>query len=192
MLLVGLGAGVLVAGWLWTRAGSDRVVIDLIEEFPKAKEVRPTPGSHAVVDATVAGDTRKAILVKEPGRVKFEFAVPDHAWLKISLGMLEEAQRIEGDGVVVYINVTPLGADGQPSFDAEGRLVTDELLSLAVDPYGTPADRSWHDLTLDLSRYAGKRVELVLITRSSPPANPPRNDARGDSLLWGQPRIVVD
>ena len=191
-LVGGLVIGALVVGWLWTRTGRDRVVIDLIEQFPKAKERKPSDASLSVVDATVAGDTRKAILVHEPGRIKYEFTVPDDAWLKIGIGMLEKAQQIEGDGVVVFIYVTPLGPDGNPVVEPSGQMRSDELMSLTVNPFRTQADRAWHDLTLDLSSYAGKKVELVLVTRASPPANPPRADTNGDFLLWGHPRIVVN
>jgi hypothetical protein len=69
-------------------------------------------------------------------------------------------------------------------------LVSDELLSLTVNPSGNPADKLWHDLTLDLSKYAGKRVELRLVTQASPTNR--MADTNGDFLVWGQPRIVVN
>jgi hypothetical protein len=171
--------------------GGGRVAFDLIELFPKAKERRPSNDSQAVVDATIKGDKRKAILFKEEGRVKYEFEVPESAAFEVGVGMLEEAWSIPGDGVVIYIYVTPLGADGQPTYDQEKKLVTRELLSLAVNPHGTPADQVWHDLMLDLSEFAGKRVELVLVSRASPPSTARKSDASGDQLVWGNPRITV-
>ncbi len=171
--------------------GGGRVAYDLIELFPKAKERRPTADAQAIVDATIKGDTRKAILFKQEGRVKYEFEVPENAAFEVGVGMLEDAWKIPGDGVVIYIYVTPLGADGQPTYDQEKKLVTRELLSLAVNPYGTPADQVWHDLMLDLSEFAGKRVELVLVTRASPPSPSRQSDSNGDQLVWGNPRVTV-
>ncbi len=183
---------ILCAGALLTACGGGgRVALDLIELFPKAKERRPSADSQAVVDATIKGDTRKAILFKQEGRVKYEFDVPENAAFETGVGMLEESWTIPGDGVVVYIYVTPLGPDGQPTYGPDNKLVTRELLSLAVNPHGTPADQVWHDLTIDLSEFAGKRVELVLVTRSSPPSTPPRVDVNGDQLVWGNPRVTV-
>ena len=49
-------------------------------------------------------------------------------------------------------------------------------------------------VTLDLSPYAGKTIELAFNTRASPPPTPgvgPRSDERGDMPLWGEPRVVV-
>jgi hypothetical protein len=167
------------------------VAFDLIDQFPSAKERRPKPDSHSVVDATLRGDSRKAILFNGEGRVKYELTIPPEAFLELGVGMLEEAWKTPGDGVVIFIYVTPLDAKGQPSYTPEGGLVTDELISLTVNPYANEADRGWHPLTLDLSKYAGQRVELVFVSRSSPPANPPRSDSNGDRLVWGHPRIVV-
>jgi hypothetical protein len=181
----------LFAAGLVGCSGGGRVVYDLIEMFPAAKERKPRDSSQAIVDATIKGDTRKAILFNEEGRVKFEFEVPESAVFETGVGMREESWSIPGDGVVIYIYVTPLGADGKPGYNPDGSLITRELLSLAVNPHGTPADQVWHDLTLDLSEFAGKRVELVLVSRASPPSSPPRRDTAGDQLVWGHPRIVV-
>jgi hypothetical protein len=192
MLLAGVAVGALAVAWVWSRTSEDRVVVDLVEALATAKERRPSAESQAVVDATISGVSRRAILVKEAGRIKYELTLPENAWLKLGVAMAEESWSMPGDGVVIYLYVTPLGDDGQPTFDADGNLRTEELLSLAVNPHANEADRTWHDLTLDLSTYAGRRVELVFVTRASPPANPPRHDTTGDLLLWGAPRIVVN
>jgi hypothetical protein len=189
---IGLVVAVALGAWWWSRPGREHVVLDFVELFPSAKENKPRAESHEVVEATIGGETSRAILAKEPGRMAFEFTVPDRAWLKLSVGMLEKAWTIPGDGVIVWIYITPLDQDGKKGYDAEGKLRTDELLSVTVNPYGTPADRNWHPFTFDLKSYAGKQVELVLVTRASPPSNPPKNDANGDFLVWGHPRLVID
>jgi hypothetical protein len=64
-----------------------------------------------------------------------------------------------------------------------------ELMSLVVNPYAIPGDRTWHPLLLDLSVFAGKTVDLVFNTYSSPPDQP--IDVRGDLPVWGEPRVVI-
>jgi hypothetical protein len=188
-LLGGVLLGAVVAGFLWSCRGGERVAVDLVEEWPKAKQ-RVPQDSQSVIDASISGDTRKGILVTQPGRIAYDVTVPEHAWLKLAVGMLEKSWTIPGDGVTIFLYVVPLGPDGNVMTRPEGGMVSDELLSLTVNPSGNPADKLWHDLTLDLSKYAGKRVELRLVTQASPTNR--TADTNGDVLVWGQPRIVVN
>src|SRR4029453_1882274 len=125
-----------------------RVAIDLIEQLPKAKDRRPTPEGFTIVDAPLPGKREHAILPKQPSRIKYNVTVPDQAWLKISLGLLEEAWKIPGDGVLFQV-----GASSGPEYV--------ELLSLVVNPYGNPSDRGWTPMVLDLSQFAGENIDLI-------------------------------
>src|SRR5262245_46570386 len=187
-LLGGVLLGAVVAGFLWSRKGGDGVVLDLVEAWPKAKQ-RIVPENQSVIDATISGDTRKGILVTQPGRIVYEVAVPERAWFKFAVGMLEKSWTMPGDGVTIFLYVVPLGPDGNVTM-ADGKMVADELLSLTVNPSANPADKLWHDLTLDLSKYAGKRIELRLVNQASPTNK--TADTNGDFLVWGHPRIVVN
>ena len=61
-----------------------------------------------------------------------------------------------------------------------------------MNPYGNPADRDWHDVSLDLSDHAGTAVELIFNTRSSwSPQGMAKDDQNGDLALWGAPRITA-
>jgi hypothetical protein len=188
-LIGGVILGAVVAAWLWSRSGGERVVLDLVDAWPTAKQ-RVVPDNQSVVDATISGDTRKSILVTQPGRIVYEVAIPERAWLKLAVGMLEKSWTIPGDGVTIFLYVVPLGPDGKVMVSAENQMIADELLSLTVNPYGNPADKLWHDLTLDLAKYAGKTVEVRLVTTASPTAK--THDVNGDFLVWGQPRVVVN
>lgn len=188
-LIGGVILGALVAAWLWSRTGSERVAVDLVDAWATAKQRLPTPESQSIVDATISGDTRKAILITQPGRIAYDITVPEGGWLKFGVGMLEKGWTIAGDGVTIFVYVVPLGPDGNVTF-SEGRMVADELLSLTVNPYGNPADKLWHDLTFPLDKYAGQRIELRLVTTASP--TPKTTDTNGDFLVWGHPRIVVN
>ena len=80
---------VLVTGWwMFRRGGAER--IDLLAQYDQA--VKKGSGSFAVVDATLAGDTKKAIAAPANGRIIFRVRVPDDGWLKVSLGVKPEAQ----------------------------------------------------------------------------------------------------
>ena len=130
-----------------------------------------------MVDATLGGQRERAILTRQPSRIKYNLTVPDEAWLKFSLGLLEESWTVQGDGVLFQI-----GVSSGPEYV--------ELLNLVVNPYGNPSDRGWQPLVLDLSQFAGENVDLIFNTYSSPAPNTGK-DSNGDAALWGAPRIVI-
>lgn len=169
---VALGAGlVLVAaltGWLLLGSRGERLAIDLIDELPSMTQV---PGQQEVAELTLAGETRRALLVGDYGRYIYKLTVPNRAWLRLSIGHAPEAWTTEGDGVLFIVG----------AWDEE---VWDELLNYVVDPFHTPEDRGWHDVALDLSKYAGQTIELRFILRQ-------RDTATGDRPAWGDPRIVI-
>jgi hypothetical protein len=177
LLLGGLALVAVVVAYLALRPAGDRIAFDLVEQLPTAKDRRPTPDVFSVVDATLAGKPERAILSKQPSRVKYNITVPDEAWLRFSLGLLEESWTVPGDGVFFQVLVVR-GAEQV------------ELLSLVVNPYGNPSDRAWQPLVLDLSQFAGENVDLIFNTYASPPPNTER-DHNGDAALWGAPRIVI-
>lgn len=177
-LLAGVVA-IVVAVWLALRPSGEPVVaVNLIDQFDQAVEKRPSPDSFEVIDATLAGDTRRAILVKDPSRLVFRAQVPPNGELRLSLGLLEEAWTVPGDGVLFRVL---LGAGAPP----------EEIYNLIYDPYGNPGDRGWHDVALDLSEYAGETVDLFFNTNSSGPTRPPSDDRNGDLPVWGEPRLVA-
>jgi hypothetical protein len=175
LLIGGLGLVAVVVAYLALRPAGDRIAFDLVEQLPNAKDRRPDPDVFTVVDATLAGKRERAILSKRPSRIIYNITVPDEAWLKFSLGLLEESWTIPGDGVMFQVLIGPK---------------QEELLSLVVNPYGNPSDRGWQPLVLDLSQFAGENVDLVFNTYASPPPNTER-DHNGDAALLGAPRIVI-
>ena len=89
----------------------------------------------------------------------------------MSLGQRAGAWTTEGDGVLFIVGMWD-------------EVVFDEVLNFVVNPYHLPEDRVWHDIAIDLSKYAGRTLELRLILRS-------RDNERGDAPAWGDPRIVT-
>ena len=176
----GLVIVVALAYFLFSRGG-DSVAIDLIEQFPSAKIKRPNPEVFEVLDATLAGERLQAIFAKQPSRVGWSITVPDDAWLKLKVGLKEEAWTVQGDGVLFMVGVST----GQRF---------DQLYTLVVNPFGNASDKGWKEVVLDLSPYAGETVDLIFNTYASPtpaPGTPAANDVNGDMALWGAPRIII-
>lgn len=177
-LLIGVVLVVLAGWWFLRPHGAEHVTVNLIDQFPNAKDKRPLPGIFSVIDATINGVTKRSIHVKQTSRIVFGVTVPENGEFRVSLGLLPEAWTTPGDGVLFRVL---LGAGGPP----------EEILNLDLNPYGNPSDRVWRDVSLDLSEYAGENVDLFLNTNNSPPSRPPRDDANGDLAVWGNPRIVA-
>jgi len=174
LILIGVVVAA-AAGYFWLRSGSERVAVDLVAQFPSAKDKRPKPESFAQSTVSLAGVSHPSIEVKEPSRIIWNVTLPEKAMLGVSLGLLEKAWTMDGDGVQFRIGVSTGGR-------------YDELVSLVIDPFHNPNDRGWHDLMLDLSEYSGENVDVIFNTNSSLPPNDNRN---GDFPVWGAPRIIV-
>lgn len=156
------------------------MAVDLVGDFPKATDKRPSADLFSVTDVTIAGVSKPAIKVAPTAGTRLVYAVqvPDNGALRVSLGIDESAWTVEGDGVLFRIL---LGAGAPP----------EEILNLVVNPFGNPADRRWHDLELDLSEYAGETVTLFFNTNSSAPQRPPVDNQAGDLAVWGEPRVIA-
>jgi hypothetical protein len=162
-----------LTGW-WLTRSAVLVTVDLIDALPRAIQQRPSPEAFQVIDATLNGETRRAIYVAEQSRIVWEEEVPEHAWLQVALGVREEAWQREGDGVLFLIGVSHAGR-------------YDELISLIVNPRGNESDRQWLPILLDLAPWAGQRVEIIFNTRVA------HKDASTANhlALWGAPAIVT-
>ena len=164
---------VAIAGWwIFRRGNGER--IDLIAVFDQATKTPPT--GYSVEDATLAGDTKKAIAAPPDGRITWRVRVPDDGWLKVSLGLKPDAWTKEGNGVYFFVGVS------------DGRTF-EQLFTQTVNPYSNAPERRWIPVTVDLSSYAGEDMQIIFNTRQSGPNQPP--DARNDLPLWGAPEIVT-
>ena len=99
-IVVGVVA-VLIAGWWLIRRGGSSHAVSLIERFDSADKRPNDPGLFAVEDVTIKGETKKAITIKPTvgTRITFKTRVPDDGWLRVAVGLKEEAWTLEGDGV---------------------------------------------------------------------------------------------
>jgi hypothetical protein len=157
--------------WLFRRGSAER--IDLLSRFDSAQ--KEGTGPFSVIDATLAGETKKAILAPANGRIHFHVKVPDDGWLKVSLGMKPESWDKEGNGVYFFAGVSDSRA-------------FEMLFDQTVNPFKNPSERRWIPVTVDLSAYAGDDMDIILNTRSSGKGQPA--DDRNDLPLWGAPEVV--
>ena len=167
---------IAVGWWLFGRGGGGGGV-DLLETFGEAQK-RPNAELFSVVDATLAGETKKAIAVSPATgtRLTWKVRVPDDGWLWVSVGMKPETWDKEGDGIKFLVGVS------------DGRAY-EELFTQHVNPFAQQGDRKWLPVRVDLSTYAGEEVDIMFNTYSSPPGA--GDDQRNDLGLWGSPEIVV-
>lgn len=167
---------VLIVGWFLFGRGGAGGHVDLVAQFAEAQK-RPGPELFSVVDATLAGVTKKAIAVQPTtgSRLIWKVHVPDDGWLWVSVGMKPESWEQEGDGVKFLVGIS------------DGRAF-EELFAQSLNPYANQGDRKWVDVRVDLSTYAGEDVDVIFNTYASPTGEP---DTRNDLALWGSPEIVV-
>jgi hypothetical protein len=167
---------VLIASgwWLFGRRGAGQTV-DLIATFPQAIK-QPAGGTFEVVDASLNGETKKAIFTQAPTRITWRVKIPDDAWLRVDVGMKPEAWQAENEGAYFFVMVS----DGRNS---------EQLFSQHVHPFGNQADRKWMPAFVDLSAYAGEEVDVIFNIRAG-------RDGRSQNFtnvlgLWGAPAIVI-
>lgn len=170
-----LAIALVVTGfWLFRRSTSAEN-IDLLATFDAA-EKRPGAEKFQIIEAALKGEAKRAVYVEAPGRVIWKVQIPEDAWLRVALGVKEEAWTQEGDGVLFLIGVSD-GRQYEP------------LLTQHVNPFAVEGDRRWIPVMLDLSSFSGEDVEPIFNAYNSPEGKGP--DPRADLALWGAPEIVV-
>lgn len=168
-----------IAGYTWWRSGGGDGSIDLVEAFRAAEKRTPKdPAAVFSMDPqTIKGETKPSIYAHPPSRIIFhDIKVPPQATLELFLALKEDAWSKGTDGVYFRIGVS----DG-PDYK--------DLLQRNVDPYRVEGDRAWIPVSIDLSAYAGKTVNVIFNTHESMPGRVP-NDLF-DFAVFGAPRIVA-
>jgi hypothetical protein len=177
VILVLAAAAIVLAlftAYRYFASSSKPPTIDLVELFPEA-EKRTTMGSledgFAIVDAVIGGVQKQGIFAHPFSRITWKVDVPPGAVLKTDIGLREEAWTGDGDGALFRVGVSD-GAAYSEQFRQQ------------VAPLTNPGDRRWIPLTIDLSQWAGKRVDIIFNTEPGP-----ANNAVRDAAVWGAPRI---
>jgi hypothetical protein len=172
--LVGAATGLVILAAWWAMSPGFAMVTDLVDHFPNATQVRPSPETFQIAEVGLNGEVKKSIYVTNQSRLIFTETLPQDAWLQVSLGVREEAWVREGSGVLFMIGVSHGGR-------------YEELVSVIVNPYANDADRNWLPILLDLSPWANRQVELIFNTREAHPGAGTANHL----AVWGAPAIVT-
>jgi hypothetical protein len=170
--------GVLVliaAGWWLFGRSTVTGSVDLLEMFPQARK-QPGDNVFQVVDATLNGETKRAIASEGPTRLTWRVRIPEDAWLRVDVAMKPEAWEKENEGAYFFVIVS----DDQQS---------DQLFSQHVHPFANQADRKWMPAFIDLSAYAGQEINVILNVRAGVGGR--SGNFTNILALWGEPAIVV-
>ena len=179
LMLIGVIVVMGVLVWGWRRGSGPAETIDLgplLQQAEKRALPLPLDESIKVVNMTINGEQKTAILERGYGRIQFKLTVPRDAWFNAFLAVDPATWEKEGDGVLFRMGVSS-GSNYE------------ELLNQHVNPMANASDRRWIPVAFDLSAYAGRVVNIVLSTNPSVHYVPP--DLRNDMGLWGAPTITV-
>lgn len=139
-------------------------------------EMRTTvPSLHEAVKretVTINGTKRNGIYAHPWTRIAFPITVPRDGQFSTAIALLPEAWTMGGDGVTFRMGVST-GAEYK------------DLLKIYLDPKHDERDRQWQPVTVDLSRWAGRQVKLILNTDAGPKADPV-----ADWAFWGDPVVT--
>ena len=155
------------------RHPTERIALDLVEEFEAADKLAPAPlhQTFGVIDGLP-----RSIFAHPPSRIIWRATIPPGARLRTSLQLMPAAWDRSTDGVVFRIGVS----------DGHGYT---SLIDRLVDPMHVVDDRRAIPVDINLSPYAGREMQIVFNTATSTPGSP--YDAGFDWALWGEPRLVL-
>ncbi len=140
---------------------------------PAPKPVDLLQAGGRLLEAGVAGEDKTAVLEhlgRPPSRYLFSVDVPKGARLTFACGIAPEYQ--DRPGVEFMLKVRRNGR-------------TETVFTKLLDPLSHPEHRSWVPGAVDLGKYAGRGVELILETHGYEETGPSVRAA------WGTPGITV-
>lgn len=126
------------------------------------------------VDIALRGVTRRSVWIDPPTALTYrQLRLGSHPALHVFVAIHPSLYAGGGgDGAAFLVDVR---VDGH----------TDRVGGMYLNPFAHPEQRRWTPLGVDLSKYAGKTVDLIL---SNDPG-PAHNDY-ADWCIWGDPRLT--
>jgi hypothetical protein len=150
---------------------------DLLEAAKEGRLVVVTPAGQnpadyvSVSEFTLQGEAREVLYMHPTASASMRVLLPDNARLQFAMAVRPEAWDQPGDGVDFQVEVRR---------GSEAEL----LFSEYINPKGDPSHRRWNYASVDLSRFAGEEVDIVLRTL-------PHESPDADWAGWAFPRVVV-
>jgi len=148
----------------------------LLDRVGEATVTAPAPGHVAIQPMTLLRDTRMALVQHPDSLVEFPpLVLGPHPRLLVACGIRKIAWSRLPSEITFEASIL---------VDGEGET---RVLSLGLDPHHRAEDRHWVERDIDLARFAGRRVRLVLRSSVSRRLDP--HHAWGG---WADPRILHD
>jgi hypothetical protein len=134
---------------------------------PASEPSTPTGKPVLVLpDFTVDGDKREAMITLASASIVFKVSgLGKQATLKFGAGM----NTALGDGAEGVITV-------------EADKTSEVVYRKFLDPVNRAEDRKWFEESIDLSKFAGKRIKITFETKPGP-----KGDGVGDWFAWSDP-----
>lgn len=157
--------------------------------------------SFTAATVTIENKPMPAFIQAPDSEATFRLVLPNQRCaLKVSVATMPDTWDKAGDGITVKIlmgdqllenlfdEIGMVGVELQSTFLKPRSYFfrTRTIYLRYLDPKHKPNQRTWHDVTLDLSRFAGKAVDLSLSVEPGP-----RGDRNFDAAVWGNPVIVT-
>jgi len=147
--------------WIW-RSGSKHLAdLRLIDSLDSATRTIKSPGATSTSSFTINDETRRVLYqhpVPQPDVNELTWralAIPADAVLNFGVALSPQMWgQARSDGVEFRIDITDQGT-------------RQTIFRALVNPAHTPADRRWQDHAISLARFAGRRVDLHLMTTPS-------------------------
>ncbi len=151
------------------------------------------------VSVDIDGIKKSAWLQPSPSSISFRVQLPhSRCILKAALGMMPSCWDKPGDGVLCKILLDDIllenlfhitGSIGivqkRQFFKPKTYFFEPRTYFIQfIDPKNNFAERKWHEISLDLSTFAGKVVDITFEISGGP-----HNDDRDDEALWAHPVI---
>jgi len=158
-------------GRLWEAKKSPKGYLDLSAEFDRARVQSGGDRFVMLWLVRVEGKDRIAVLIHPPSRVSWKVKLKPGSGLRFGASFSPDVWDKPGEGCWYTVKV-------KPRFGKE-----ETVFSEYVDPKHKPEQRKWVDFEVDLARFGGKKVELILETRV---------DKSNDYCvaLWSRPHLV--
>jgi hypothetical protein len=151
---------------------------DFISHLPDVQRTLPTPeGEDIEMRAWTISDSLQQVLYQHPAysgasRIVFTVPIEKGERLTFDVATAPESWHLPGDGVTFAVYAESAGSAQQ-------------LFATYIDPKNNEADRRWHPISIDLSAYSGKTINLIFETGVGP-----AGDYRNDWAGWGSPRLM--
>jgi hypothetical protein len=155
------------------RTNSSVDLLDLAKHHKLLLEIPPRANASNYIHTktfTIRGDTREILFMHPPSSALFDGRLTDEMHLEFAIGIDPDVWDNSGDGVEFQVEVR----------DSSASTI---IFSNYIDPKRNISDRRWIETSLDLSRFAFQRIQLVLRTL-------PGASEEHDWAGWANPRII--